>query len=49
MENWLYLFDFDPLPPLLSSGKQAIQYFAKRDLLGEEAGSINDLWQLPEA
>jgi hypothetical protein len=40
---------FDPIPPLLSSGDEALQYFVRRDLLEENVGSIDRLWQLPGA
>jgi hypothetical protein len=49
MENWRKQFRFDPLPPLLSSADQALQFFARRDLLGEEVGPACSLWQLPGA
>lgn len=34
--------------PLLSSGNEALLYFVRRDLLGENVGSVHRLWQLPE-
>jgi hypothetical protein len=49
MEDWQHQLRFDPLPALLSSGDEALQYFVRRDLLGEEAGPIGRLWQLPQA
>jgi hypothetical protein len=49
MNNWQKQLKFDPLPPLLSSGNEALQYFVRRDLLGENAGPVHRLWQLPEA
>lgn len=49
MDNWRKQLKFDPLPPLLASENEAIQYFARRDLLGEQVGSPQGLWQLPEA
>jgi len=49
MENWQKHLRFDPLPALLSSGDEALQYFARRDLLDEEAGPIQRLWKLPKA
>ncbi len=49
MENWRRELNFDPLPPLLSSGLKALDYYARRDLLGESAGSPRVLWNLPEA
>jgi hypothetical protein len=49
MDNWRRQLKRDPLPPLFSSGSEAIQYFARRDLLGEPVGPVSRLWQLPEA
>ena len=49
MEGWRGQLRFDPIPALLASGEEALQYFVKRDLLEEEAGPIDCLWQLPEA
>ena len=49
MESWQRQLRFDPIPALLSSGDEALQYFVKRDLLEEEVGPICRLWQLPEA
>lgn len=49
MSQWQKRLRFDPLPPLLSSGNEALVYFARRDLLGEDAGPVHRLWQLPEA
>jgi hypothetical protein len=48
MDAWRKAFKFDPLPPLLKSGNVAVQYFARRDLLGERVGPVSQLWQLPE-
>jgi hypothetical protein len=49
LENWQRQLRFDPIPALLSSGDEALQYFVRRDLLEEGSGSICSLWQLPEA
>ena len=49
MTNWLRKLSFNPLPPLISSKNQAIRFFALHDLTEENAGNINDLWQLPAA
>ena len=49
MENWRQQFRVDPIPPLLSSADEALQYFARRDLLGEQVGSVQRLWSLPAA
>jgi hypothetical protein len=36
------------MPTLLSSGNKAVEYFTKRDLLGQEVAPISTIWQLPE-
>jgi hypothetical protein len=38
----------DPLPPLFSSGNEALVYFVRRNLMGENVDSVHRLWQLPE-
>lgn len=49
MNDWRKQLIFDPLPPLLESGDEALEYFVRRDLLGENAGSVQCLWRLPDA
>ena len=49
MANWDEQLHYDPLRPLLASGDEALQYFTRRDLLGEHVGSPHLLWELPEA
>jgi len=49
LNDWRLHFKFDPLPPLLSSGNEALQYFVRRDLLGEDVDPVQCLWQLPGA
>jgi len=49
MESWRGQLRFDPIPALLASGDEALQYFVRRDLLEEEVGPICRLWQLPAA
>ena len=49
MANWQKLLNFDPIIPLVSSKNEAIEYYARRDLLDEEVKPISHLWQLPEA
>ena len=49
MRGWRELFSVDPLPSLLSSGDAALVYFTRRDLLGEDPGPIDRLWELPAA
>ncbi|MCJ7530445.1 MAG: hypothetical protein MUO64_05370 [Anaerolineales bacterium] len=48
MESWRKQLKFDPIPALLSSGNEALQYFVLRDLLGERVNPVNCLWRLPE-
>ena len=40
---------YDPIPPLLDSGDAALVYFVRRDLLGEDPGPVERLWELPGA
>lgn len=40
---------FNPLSSLLASGDPALTYFVRCDLLGEVVGSVEALWELPEA
>lgn len=42
--SWLEALRFNPLPPLLESGNATIIFFAKRDLLGQDAGRVEQLW-----
>jgi len=49
MTNFLKNLNFDPIPPILASGDEALIYFARRDLLGEEVGPVERLWQIPGA
>jgi len=46
MGDWRKLLRHDPIPPLLSCGNPAIEYFAERDLLNQRVGPISDLWSL---
>jgi hypothetical protein len=48
MENWRKQLKFDPLPPLFSSGNEALCYFARRDLLDEKVEPVESLWHLRE-
>lgn len=47
MKKWLDKFKYNPLPPLLANGNNAISLFVQRDLL-DKTVSVQDLWQLPE-
>jgi Squalene-hopene cyclase C-terminal domain/Prenyltransferase and squalene oxidase repeat len=49
MDNWRKQLRHDPIAPLLSSRDEALQYFTRRDLLGEQVVPVSRLWQLPEA
>ena len=49
MKTWRQQLRFDPIPPLLASGNEAIRYFTRRDLLGEAAGPVDRIWDLPGA
>jgi hypothetical protein len=49
MEGWRRDLKFDPIPLLLSSGNEALIYFARRDLLDEDPAPVSRLWQLPAA
>jgi hypothetical protein len=47
MQSWQQALRYNPLPPLLSSDNQAIDYFVRRDLIGEDVGPSSALWGLP--
>jgi hypothetical protein len=49
MENWRGQLKFDPIPALFAGSDEALGYFVRRDLLGEEVGSVSQLWQMPGA
>jgi hypothetical protein len=49
MAKWLKQLRRDPIPSFLSSDSQALLYFVRRDLLSESVGSVQGLWELPEA
>jgi len=49
VEPWRKQLRSDPIPPLLTSGNEALQYFVRRDLLEERVEPIERLWQLPAA
>lgn len=48
MTNWLDAVRYDPIPSLLDSLNPALEFWAKRDLLGENPGPVEALWELPE-
>jgi len=47
--GWIATLRLDPLPSLLSWQDTALSYFARRDLLEEQVGPIEELWDLPDA
>ncbi len=47
-QNWLSQLKYNPIPILQSSSNKAIEYFTKRDLLGEIVEPIEYIWGLPE-
>jgi hypothetical protein len=49
MTSWQKKLSYDPLPILLESGCEAVNYFSRRDLLGEAPGPVERLWNLPDA
>jgi hypothetical protein len=49
LNDWRQQLKFDPLPPLSSSEDEALVYFVRRDLIGDEVGPPQSLWQLPGA
>jgi len=49
VRDWPQWLKIDPLSSLLSSGDAALVYFTRRDLLGEDPGPIDRLWELPAA
>jgi len=44
--RWRKGLRVDPAPVLLASGNQAVEYFTRRDLLGEKVEPIETLWEL---
>jgi hypothetical protein len=49
MRTWRKQLHYDPIFPLLASGNEALQYFARRDLLEERTDPIDRIWELPDA
>lgn len=46
--TWTSKLKFSPLPALLSAKGEALRYFCRRDLVGEDAGPLERLWELRE-
>ena len=49
MSEWLGRLGYDPLPFLLDSRCVPVVFFARRELLGEDPGRVQDLWTTTEA
>jgi len=49
MERWQNKFHYNQIPTLLALQNKAIEYFVRRDLLNENVGSVEILWELPVA
>ena len=49
MTAWRKQLLYDPIPILLSSKSPTVTYFTRRDLLDEDSGPVEKLWELPEA
>ena len=47
-QTWLAAIKSDPTSTLLSSDNKAVEYFTKRDLLGQRVQALDYVWQLPE-
>ncbi len=46
--SWKQRLRYDPIPRLIASESQALQYFAGHDLLNQQLPSVKELWKLPE-
>ena len=49
MAYWRSVFTYDPVDALLSSGNNAVAFFAERDLIGNNNIKTESLWNLPDA
>jgi hypothetical protein len=49
MESWRKQLPCNPIPPLLAFPDEALRFFVRRDLLGEDPGPVDRLWELPGA
>jgi hypothetical protein len=49
MLSWRKHLPYDPLPLLLESGCEPVEYFARRDLLEEDPGPVERLWESRDA
>lgn len=49
MSHWQNQLKYDPISVLLAATDPALVYFVRRDLLSEDPGPIEQLWELPAA
>jgi hypothetical protein len=49
MGSWREALRLDPLPGLLAAGDAALTYLVRRDLVDEEVGPVEILWEVPQA
>ncbi|MBN2086365.1 MAG: hypothetical protein JW748_14190 [Anaerolineales bacterium] len=49
MASWRKQLPHNPIPLLLDSGCTPVVYFSRRDLLDENPGPVEQLWELPDA
>ncbi len=47
MDEWTCRLKHDPIRSLLDSQDGAVEYFTRRDLLGEEVGPVERVWAMP--
>lgn len=47
--GWVDVLAVSPIPALLADDDPAVRFFVQRDLLDEDVGSVEALWQLPGA
>ena len=45
MASWRKRFPYDPIPILLGSKSAAVEFFTRRDLLGEDPGPVERVWE----
>jgi hypothetical protein len=48
VDEWLKHLMYSPLPLLASSSNNAIRYHVSRDLLAEDPGSLENLWEMKQ-
>ncbi|MBN2333931.1 terpene cyclase/mutase family protein [Candidatus Bathyarchaeota archaeon] len=48
MDEWTDELRHTPVDALTSSGNDAVTYFTRRDILGEDPGPVEAVWDLPE-